>query len=111
MSEDNIETYSSEELEAMRLEGKGQTDWERVKNITDEDIDVSDDPVLEDSFWDKAELVIPEVKERITIRIDRAVLEFFQRQGPGYQTRMNAVLKAYVEAMQRKTAPGNVSEP
>jgi len=48
-------------------------------------------------FWDDAELVLPEPKQAVSLRLDREVLEWFRRGGPRYQTRMNAVLRAYVE--------------
>lgn len=37
-------------------------------------------------------------KERITVRIDRDILEWLKSQGPGYQTRMNAILRQYMQA-------------
>lgn len=52
--------------------------------------------------WSKAQLVIPEPKIPVSIRLDPDVLNFFKSQGRGYQTRINAVLRAYMEA---KSAP------
>lgn len=49
-------------------------------------------------FWADAELVIPKAKESIHLRVDADVLAFFKAQGKGHLTRMNAILKAYVEA-------------
>lgn len=98
MSKDNIETFTSEELDAMQRRGESQTDWKALDEMKDEDIDTSDIPELDESFWNSAELVMPEAKERISIRVDRDVLEYFRKGGPGYQTRMNAVLRSFVEA-------------
>lgn len=67
----------------------------------DQDIDYSDIPELDERFFQNARLVEPSTKEQITMRIDADVLEWFKARGKGYQTRMNAVLKAYVLA-QRK---------
>jgi uncharacterized protein (DUF4415 family) len=53
-------------------------------------------------FWKDAKVVLPERKQPVTLRIDRDVLAWFKAQGQRYQSRMNAVLKAYVQA-QRKT--------
>ena len=69
-----------------------------IAAIKDEDIDYSDIPELDESFWEKAELRMPENKERITVRIDHDILEWLKEQGPGYQTRMNAILRSYYEA-------------
>ena len=70
--------------------------------MRDEDIDYSDIPELDDDFWANAKVVMPKKKEQISIKIDRDVLEFFRKDGPGYQTRMNAVLRSFVEAHRGK---------
>jgi uncharacterized protein (DUF4415 family) len=81
-----------------------RTDWARVEALTDEDIAraVADDPdaapLLDEAWFRKARLVPPDPKVPISIRIDRDVLEWFRRRGPRYQTKINAVLRAYVEA-------------
>jgi len=69
-----------------------------IASIRDEDIDYSDIPELDDTFWAKAELKMPENKSRITVRIDNDVLTWLKSQGAGYQTRMNAILRTYMEA-------------
>lgn len=75
---------------------KSQTDWERVKAAPDyegeQEIDVD---------WSKARLVDPEPKKLISLRIDADIVDFFKQQGKGYQTRMNAVLRAYMEAVEK----------
>jgi uncharacterized protein (DUF4415 family) len=63
---------------------------------SDDQIDYSDIPELGDDFFKNARLVQPSHKEQITMRLDAEVLEWFRSQGKGYQTRMNAVLKAYM---------------
>ena len=57
-----------------------------------------DDPANDPAFWERAELVYPTIKERVTLRLDRDVLAWFRSQGQGYQTRINAVLRAYMAA-------------
>jgi uncharacterized protein (DUF4415 family) len=47
-------------------------------------------------FWDNAEVVVPTAKQAISLRVDGDVLMWFKRLGPRYQTRMNAVLRAYM---------------
>lgn len=71
---------------------------EEIKAIKDKDIDLSDIPELDESFWKNAVLTHPEKKERLTIRFDAEVVQWFKQQGQGYQTRMNAVLKSFYEA-------------
>ena len=82
---------------------KGTTDWERVKALTEEEIDEAaladpDARPTDAEFWQDAEIVMPESKERVTMRLDKEVLDWFRKEGKGYQTRMNAVLRAYIEA-------------
>ena len=71
---------------------------EEIKAIKDKDIDLSDIPELDEDFWKNAVLVHPKKKERLTIRFDADVVQWFKQQGQGYQTRMNAVLKSFYEA-------------
>lgn len=50
------------------------------------------------NFWKDAELVSPESKTPISLRVDAEVLDWFKSQGPGYQTRMNAVLRHFMKS-------------
>lgn len=85
---------------------KGKTDWARVDALTDEDIAkaVANDPDAApiDIDWSDAVLVMPAKKKAISIRVDEDVLDFFKQQGDGYQRRINAVLRSY---MQQKAKP------
>jgi uncharacterized protein (DUF4415 family) len=58
-------------------------------------------PELDASWFHNARIVVPERKQAVSIRLDRDVMEWFRQQGRGYQTRINAVLRAYVEAHQQ----------
>ena len=55
-------------------------------------------PLADAAFWRDAKVVMPEGKEKVTLRVDRDVLRWFKAQGRGYQSRMNAVLRSYVTA-------------
>jgi uncharacterized protein (DUF4415 family) len=86
---------------------KSRTDWARLDALTDEEIDASiaDDPdwaEFKDLDWSDAVLVIPPKKKAISIRVDEDVLDYFKKEGGGYQRRMNAVLRSY---MQQKRKP------
>jgi uncharacterized protein (DUF4415 family) len=67
-------------------------------------IDYSDIPELPDDFWTRHPPTARETKEQITLRLDRHVVEFFRAQGPHYQTRINAVLRTYVNEAPRLRA-------
>jgi len=85
---------------------KGKTDWKRVDALTDKDIEaaVHDDPdaVPLDVDWSEAVLVIPPKKTAISIRVDEDVLDYFKKAGAGYQRRMNAVLRSYMQQKGKK---------
>lgn len=78
-----------------------------VAALTDEEIEeaVRNDPdaVPLDFNWDEAALVIPPKKKAISIRVDEDVLDYFRREGVGYQRRINAVLRSYMEQKKSKT--------
>ena len=69
-----------------------------VAAMPDERIDYSDAPSLPDAVWMKAATELPQTKQQITLRIDAEVLDFFKHTGKRYQSRINAVLRSYVEA-------------
>ena len=89
-----------------------QTDWDRVDKMRDKDIDLSDSPEVTVEMFAKAVLrkgLKPVVrKTQVTLRIDEDVLTWFKNQGKGYQTRINALLKAYKEAHQNVSDRTNV---
>ncbi len=99
------------------ISSKSQTDWERLNGMNDEDIDLSDIPELTPESFAKAVvkrgLKIEENKAQLTIRVDRDVLAWFKSQGRGYQTRINSLLRAYMNAnvKQNKRSSGRRARP
>lgn len=75
-----------------------------IEKIKDESIDYSDIPELDDSFWNNAQIEYPENKKPVTLRLDRDVLDWFKSTGKGYQTRINAILRSYVEAHRKNVS-------
>jgi uncharacterized protein (DUF4415 family) len=84
----------------------GKTDWAAVDALTDKQIEeaVRNDPdaVPLNFNWDEAVLVIPPKKKAISIRVDEDVLDYFKHEGDGYQRRMNAVLRSYMQQKKNK---------
>jgi uncharacterized protein (DUF4415 family) len=81
---------------------KLSTDWNRLRRMSDAEIreGVESDPDVhptDEKFWKNAEVVLPRRKEVMTIRLDADLLEWF-RQQQGYQTRINAILRVYMNA-------------
>ncbi len=69
-----------------------------IEAIQDEDIDYSDIPEADESFWRRAELQMPQPKKGIYVRLDADVIEWLKSRGKGYQTRMNAMLRVLMES-------------
>jgi uncharacterized protein (DUF4415 family) len=83
---------------------RSKTDWTRVDAMRDEDIDFSDCPELTPEMFAKGVvrrgLKVVLRKSQITLRLDTDVLEWFRARGSGYQTQINSLLRAYMEAHQ-----------
>ena len=77
-----------------------KTQWDKVRKIQDNEIDYSDNPPLNETFFEEA-VVWKGIKKQITLRIDPDVVDFFKKQGKGYQTVINEVLRKYVEVQQK----------
>ena len=83
------------------MKKQSKTNLARIDARTDRSIDTSDIPALDKSFFANAKLRMPIPKTNVTIRIDADVLNWFKIGGKGYQTRINAVLRMYVEVHNR----------
>jgi uncharacterized protein (DUF4415 family) len=100
-------TASSGKSIGKLVDGMSEADRGRLRNRTDEEIQAGIDadpdaaPILDPKFWKNVRLVGPANKEPTSIRLDPDVLTWFRSFGKGYQTRINVVLRSYVEA-QRK---------
>lgn len=100
----NIVRYTAKEIDAMIARGEDRTDWARVQAMPQEEVerlaDEDDGPLPEG--WEKTVILgLPSGKQAVKLRIDRDVLAWFKGTGKGYQTRINNVLRAFVEARQR----------
>ena len=61
-------------------------------------IDYSNIPETDEEFWRTEKVYVPQKKGMITLRLDPDIIEYFKNTGKGYQTKINAVLKSYVNA-------------
>lgn len=78
---------------------RGRADLARLRRQTEDQINATSPPELANlpaNFWEGARLVPPVEKEAISLRVDADVLAWFRKQGPRYQSRMNAVLRAFM---------------
>jgi uncharacterized protein (DUF4415 family) len=86
----------------------GETDLKRLDAMTDADIDFSDNPEVSAEMFARGIVrrglkPIPR-KKQLTLRVDSDVVDWYKKQGRGYQTRINSLLRAYMKEHQRKTA-------
>jgi uncharacterized protein (DUF4415 family) len=85
---------------------KSQTDWERLGTMTDEEIDFSDvEEITPEQFAQavvRRGLKAAPKKQQITLRVDSDVIKWFKSRGRGYQTKINALLRAYMNAHGRR---------
>jgi uncharacterized protein (DUF4415 family) len=76
---------------------KSKTNWDKLNTISDSEIDYSDIPKLSKEIFQNSKLRMTKSKPLISIRLDSDILEWFKSLGTGYQTRINAVLRMYMD--------------
>ena len=108
----NIKRYSAAELKAKREQTR--TDFDRVDAQTDEELErlIAED---EDERslrpdWTRAKLILPQAKKSVHLRLEEEIIDFFKSQGKGHISRMQAVLKAYVDAHRSPTSRTDIKK-
>ncbi len=101
--DEHIISKTADEIREILASGGDRTDWARVEAMSQEEVerlaDDEDGPLSEG--WESTILLgIPEPKKDVHIRLDADVVRWFKARGPGYQTRMNEVLRGFVRARQ-----------
>ncbi|MGB5772388.1 MAG: BrnA antitoxin family protein, partial [Crocosphaera sp.] len=71
--------------------------------MSDNAIDTSDIPELDDTFWENAKVVKPTPKNAVSIPLDEDIIEWFKKQGKSYPTLINSVLRSYINTQQNQT--------
>jgi uncharacterized protein (DUF4415 family) len=105
---EHIVRYTAREIDEMIARGEDRTDWERVNNMAPEEIEANVDEDDEGHF-DLSEGYaglppgIGVSKKQLTVRLDSDVIDWFRSQGKGYQTRMNAALRQFMEQEQGRS--------
>lgn len=93
---------------------KGRADLAKLRRLTEDEIagtTPEEIPEIPDEFWRSARVVTPEPKEAISIRLDSDVVAFFRASGPRYQSRINAVLRSYMEQMGSHPPDSHANRP
>lgn len=86
-------------MKCIVMKKESKTDWKRLSAMDDEQINTDYIDELDDAFFRDAQLKAP-LKQPVTLRIDADVLAFFKSQGQGYQTRINKLLRKYMDTQQ-----------
>jgi uncharacterized protein (DUF4415 family) len=99
-----IKTYSEKQIKNMAARGASHTDWARVNAMAQDEVerlaDQEEGPLVEG--WERTAFIgLPPAKKEIHIRLDEDILDWFRAQGARYQTRINAVLRSFVQAQQQ----------
>jgi uncharacterized protein (DUF4415 family) len=104
---ERIVRASAEDIQAMRERGESRSDWQAAEGRSQAEVERladEDDGPLPVGWEATVEVGVPEAATSVNIRLDSHVLQWFKAQGPGYQDRINAVLRAFVKARERAEA-------
>lgn len=80
------------------LKSTSETNWDRIAAMSDEEIDTSDIPPLDEKFFENAQLRMPQGKVFVTVSVDKDVIDWYQSQGEESKALMSAALKIYADA-------------
>ena len=103
-NKERIVRASADAIKSMREQGKTRSDWAAADQMIPAEVERladKDDGLLPEGWESTVEIGVPEPAQPVNIRLDAAVLRWFKAKGPGYQTRINAVLRAFVPARER----------
>lgn len=95
-------SFSFDPSNLASLTAQQKAELAALKNRPDSEIDYTDIPELGESFWANAIRPAQENKKQITLRVDADVLDYYKHMGKRYQTQINAVLRAYMDATKSK---------
>lgn len=113
VKKERIMHASADEIQAMRKQGNTRSDWTAAEQMSQAEVERradEDDGPLPEGWESTVEIGLPEPAQPVNIRLDAAVLRWFKARGPGYKTRINAVLRAFVQARQRAEMPESHSK-
>ena len=85
-------------MNELDMNNSSETNWARIDALTDETIDRSELPPLDESFFSRATWRMPEKQVAVTVHLDPDLLAWFQGLGDEYEQRMVAALRIYAEA-------------
>ena len=103
---EHIVSYTVEELKALAAASESKSDWAAAQAMSEEALEAAiasdDDEAALEFDWSQPLPEPPKPKAVLNMRVDAEVMEFFRGQGKGYQTKINAVLRSYVDRMKSR---------
>jgi len=86
---------------------KGKTDWAKLSEMSEEEayqiaMEDPDAQTTDAAFWENANVTFPHSKTPISLRLDTDLLNWLKGQGKGNQSRINQILRSYMEATQKQ---------
>ena len=84
-------------------EKQSQTDWEKLEKMSDEEIDTSDIPPLDDKFFANAEIRMPKDKVSILVNVDKEISDWYESQDVEAKELMSVALRIYANAHRKET--------
>jgi uncharacterized protein (DUF4415 family) len=106
---EHIVRYTGKDLRAMTQRGEDKSNWAQATAMTEAEIESA---IAEDSDeadmvidWSQASVELPQPKAVLNMRVDADVMDFFRKQGKGYQTKINAILRSYVDQVTHNNRP------
>lgn len=102
----HIVKYTDSELSKLAKQEGTLSDWEKAESMTEAEIkarvasDIDEEDMVID--WSNASIELPQPKAVLNMRVDQEVLDYFRKGGKGYQSRINAVLRSYVERKEQQ---------
>jgi uncharacterized protein (DUF4415 family) len=101
---ENISRFSADKIRRKLARGESRTDWKRVEAMSRTEVELladRDEGPLPDDWENNVTIGLPPAKQDIHIRLDTDILQWFKAHGRGYQTHINAVLRAFVQTRAR----------
>jgi uncharacterized protein (DUF4415 family) len=101
---ENIARFSADQIRRKIARGESKTEWKRADAMSQAEVErlADRDEGRLAAGWESTVMVgLPPAKQDIHIRLDGDILDWFKARGRGYQTRINAVLRAFVQTRQR----------
>ena len=90
-------------VKSIKKNAFSKTNMKKLRQKSDKDICYDDNPATTSEFWKDAQIFMPQPKIHVSLRLDEDILNYFKEEGKGYQSRINAVLKAYIKSHPHKT--------